>query len=550
MPAMILLKAKLHRPMQRSLFLLFFFFTLCAYSQVNTSFFVDGKLEKRLDILDSLTLSNEVLEYKLSTISKGYFFAGLDSIVVRGNERFLYLHRGEKMTMKLEDFNKGNHQRRLRKRLRYLSNHGYPFASIRVDSIERSDGVLNGKIVEEKGPYILNDSSFLYNPLKTKLSYIHALLEHVPGEQFKESNYGKINDRITRSPFLSFGRPADISFQNEKAKLYLDLKENPASSFEGVVGLQQGSGRSTVVGSLDLNVQNLFRSGKELGIAWESFSSESQQLALSYGHPFLLGSRISPHFQFDLLKQDSLFLKRTAGIKIGTYVSAAVELLLGYEGSTGSLLSTEEASLLSGDIADFDSDIYSVHLRRGRLDKTRELETNYAWEIAISLGSKQIKKNFSVASAFYDTLDLTTDVFKFDFSTVFNKRVSQRQQISQSLKIGLIDNTQLLNNERYRLGGLNTLRGFNEKSFFADQYFLSRTEFRSFFEKGSFLYLFYDQLIFKNENFRDSPFGTGLGFVLATLSGQFNFALAIGQAKNQPIDFSNMNVHFGYITNF
>lgn len=500
---------------------------------------------------DSLSLTNQVRDYNLKAISQGHYFAGVDSLVEREGELFIYLHRGERGKLELEEFGRRRFQQTLRKRLRYLSNHGYPFASVKIDSVRASATSLWGKLVEEKGPHIINDSSFFYNPINTKSSYVHALLDHVPGEQFNESNYKKINDRISRSTFLSFSRPADISFQNGKAKLYLDIEEIGASSFEGVLGLQQeSSGGSNVVGSLDLNIQNLFRSGKELGISWENFSSESQELTLSYGHRFFLGSKVSPHFRFDLLKQDSLFLKRTTGFDLGLYVSPTIEVLLGYAGSTGSLLSTEEASLLSSDVADFSSDLYNIQLKMGQINKRRELKTDFSWRVGIGLGSKEISENLNVASTFYDTLELKTDIFKFDLKSIFNKRISKRQQFSQEIGIGLIENSQLLNNERYRLGGLRSIRGFNEKRFFADKYLLSRTELRSFFEKGSFVYLFYDQLFFRNEDFQDTPSGTGLGFVLSTLSGQFNFALALGRSKGQPFDFSNMNAHFGYITNF
>ncbi|MEP1095035.1 MAG: ShlB/FhaC/HecB family hemolysin secretion/activation protein [Cyclobacteriaceae bacterium] len=537
--------------MQRSLFLFFFLPVFSANSQISISLLVDGELERKSTVADSLSLTNQVRDYNLKAISQGYYFAGVDSLIQRDDQFFIYLHKGEKREFELEEFRRRKFQQTLRKRLRYLSNHGYPFAMVKVDSVRMSATSLSGKLTEEKGPHIINDSSFFHSPIRTKSSYVHALLDHVPGEQFNESNYKKINERISRSTFMTFKRPADISFQNGKAKLYLDIEESEASSFEGVLGLQQqGSGGSNVVGSLDLNVQNLFRSGKELGISWESFSSESQELAVSYGHPFFLGSKLSPYFQFDLLKQDSLFLKRSTGLDLGMYVSPTVEILLGYTGSTGSLLSSEEVTLLSSDVADFSSDLYSIHLQMGRINKRMELKTDFSWRAGIGIGSKEISENVNIASTFYDTLELKTDILKLDLKSLFNKRISKRQQFSQEVEIGLIENSQLLNNERYRLGGLRSVRGFNEKSFFADRYLLSRTELRSFFEKGSFVYLFYDQLFFRNEDFQDTPSGTGLGFVLSTLSGQFNFALALGRSKDQPIDFSNMNAHFGYITNF
>ncbi len=536
--------------MQRSLFPLFFLIAFCSYSQISSSFLIDGRFDKKQVFQDSLHLLDYLQDYKLDAVAKGYYFAGVDSIKETANEKVIYLHRGEKMKIDIEGMNGSSARKELEKRINYFSNNGYPFASIRIDSSRIQNGMLKGRITEEKGPYIVNDSSFFFTEIKTNATYIHYLLDHVIGEPFKESNYRRINDRLDRSSFLRFKRPVDISFQNEKAKLYLDIEEKEASSFEGVLGLQQqGSGKSSVVGSIDLNVENLFRSGKELGINWESFANESQELFLSYSHPFFLGSKLKPYFEFGLLKQDSIFLKRSTSIEIGAYILSDLEVRVGYTRNTGSLLSTETSTLLNSDIADYNSDIYSLKLGKGSLERN-ELGSNYSWNAGVSLGSKEIENNLSLPVSFYDTLNLNTNVFHFDLDAMLNKKIFSRQQFSQQVKIGWIENDELLNNERYRLGGLRSIRGFNEKSFFADRYLISRTELRSFFEKGSYIYLFFDQLFFRNGGYTDSPSGTGLGFSLATLSGQFNFALAVGQSNGQRMEFSNMKIHFGYVTSF
>ena len=122
--------------------------------------------------------------------------------------------------------------------------------------------------------------------------------------------------------------------------------------------------------------------------------------------------------------------------------------------------------------------------------------------------------------------------------------------IFQDVQIGLLNNKELLTNELYRIGGLSTLRGFNEKNIFASQYALSRVEFRSFFEDDSFIYAFYDQLFFRRSANFDYPLGIGLGFALETTSGQFSFALASGNSKSQSFSFSEMRAHFGFITKF
>ena len=65
-----------------------------------------------------------------------------------------------------------------------------------------------------------------------------------------------------------------------------------------------------------------------------------------------------------------------------------------------------------------------------------------------------------------------------------------------------------------------------------------------------FMYVFYDQLWYRRASNDDAPFGIGLGFVLATSTGQFSFALAGGQSENQNLSFSEVRAHFGFISRF
>ena len=132
----------------------------------------------------------------------------------------------------------------------------------------------------------------------------------------------------------------------------------------------------------------------------------------------------------------------------------------------------------------------------------------------------------------------------------YQLEVAKRQTFFHHIQSGFLQNDQLLKNERYRIGGLTSLRGFNEKNFFVDGYVLSRAEFRSFFEDRSYAYVFYDQLFLSTGAMRDQPFGIGLGFALETSAGQFSFALAMGKSDDQQFAFDNMKAHFGYVSRF
>jgi hemolysin activation/secretion protein len=112
-------------------------------------------------------------------------------------------------------------------------------------------------------------------------------------------------------------------------------------------------------------------------------------------------------------------------------------------------------------------------------------------------------------------------------------------------------------NDLYRVGGLRSLRGFNDNFFYASYYGISNLELRLLLEQAaqsqSYLYVFYDQSVLGYQlagHYQETPLGLGLGLSITTDVGLFNFAYAIGKVQNQPIDFSLSKIHFGYISRF
>ncbi|WP_424962932.1 hypothetical protein [Ekhidna sp.] len=537
--------------MQRILILLVFMSAMAAQGQVKSQVYVDGKLHDELEFRDTVQLSSYIQKIQVRWVDQGYYFSGIDSLIDGENGYKVYLHKGEDRKVRLEEYNGKKIVRHLEKQLDDFSNNGYPFASITLDSLKADDEHMSGKLRVMPGPEITYDSAFFFNPVKTNHSYIYHLLDIIPGNKFGERSYRQILKKIDRSPFLTIQRPTDLSFKNKQAKTFLDIKEEAANSFQGVLGLQQsGSQSTTVVGNIELDIQNLFRSGKQFMFSWERFSEQSQSLNVFYKHPFFLDSKISPSFSFDLLKQDTTFLTRRFGLGVHTYIAPRVEMFLSYEQTKGTLLTTDIQTLEASGLAGFTRTLYSLQLSKGDLVSLGRLTKGVVWSATTSAGNKQVDRSLEIPDTYYDSMQEKTSFYRFEGVLAYQLKAFKRQAFFHHISTGKIKNDQLLQNELYRLGGLFSLRGFNEKDIFARHYFLSRMEFRSFFEERSYAYVFYDQLIFEKRDIRDYPFGVGLGFALETSAGQFTFALAVGDSKNQSISFSTMKAHFGYISRF
>ena len=108
-------------------------------------------------------------------------------------------------------------------------------------------------------------------------------------------------------------------------------------------------------------------------------------------------------------------------------------------------------------------------------------------------------------------------------------------------------------NELYRIGGLGSIRGFDEESIFAQNFAIETAELKYLLDATSAVFLFYDQAWYERSDdvyFNDTPFGFGAGALIGTSSGSFRISYGLGSEQNNPILLRNGKVHFGYINSF
>jgi outer membrane translocation and assembly module TamA len=114
-------------------------------------------------------------------------------------------------------------------------------------------------------------------------------------------------------------------------------------------------------------------------------------------------------------------------------------------------------------------------------------------------------------------------------------------------------NQYIYQNEMFRLGGLTTIRGFNDESIYASQYAIGSVEYRYLYEKNANLRLFTDIGMIKNQGIEDAfqlYIGFGVGASVETKAGIFNIDYAMGKQEDLILQLSDAKVHIGYVNNF
>ena len=115
-------------------------------------------------------------------------------------------------------------------------------------------------------------------------------------------------------------------------------------------------------------------------------------------------------------------------------------------------------------------------------------------------------------------------------------------------------NDYLLDNDLFRLGGFQLLRGFDQQSIFVTNYSIFSTEIKVLFEENSFFNLFFDNAFLKKstitQNTENQSYAIGSGFNFQTKPGIFSISYALGKFNDTNFDLSSAKIHFGFINLF
>ncbi|HNW69723.1 MAG TPA: BamA/TamA family outer membrane protein [Bacteroidales bacterium] len=456
-------------------------------------------------------------------------------------------------------FNYNNLLRISEKLLEYCEDNGYPFAEFKLDSIQITENKIDAAINFQRNNKITIDSLVLKGSSKLAKGYLYSYLSVRPGNLYNESLITKINEKLRDLPFVTVIKPMEILFTEDKAKIFLYLDKKKASSFYGIIGVlpdNRTTGKLLINGELKLSLLNSFGRGELIDLNWRSISKGTQDLKLTLAYPYLFSTPFGINYKFILYKQDTSYLTLDHNIGLQYYFSGNNTLKVFADIYKSDLLSVSglETATVLPDYADVSVNLFGLEFLREKYDYRLNPRKGYLISTSFAGGLKKIRKNSSVNSVLYDSIRLKSSQYKFLINGRLFVPLFKKMTILFSTENGYLVNSTVFENELFRLGGLNSLRGFDEESIRASYYNLFTFEFRYLFERNSFFAVFANTAYYEkrtNKTFvHDVPYGFGAGISFDTKIGMFSIYYALGSQFGQPIAFKQSKIHFGYVNRF
>ncbi len=538
---------------------------------------------------DSVSLANGLADIASQLHNQSYFEASFDSLLFQDSLVNAYLHIGDSYEWAAlrngnvdEGFLEGSGFReRLYKGkpvhfdkitklkesiVEQAENNGYPFAAARLDSLRFDGATMSGALMLEKGRLVLFDSLTRKGDVKISENYLRNYLGIRTGEPYNRKKIMQVRPRLQELPFLKEKENVTINFLEDKAHVNLSLEKKNASRFDFLVGVLPSNGRPEnkllITGNFNAEMHNQFGLGERIFVSFERLRPQTQELELEFSYPYMLDLPFGVSAKYNQYKRDSTYTDVIGDFGVQYLFEGGNYLKAFWKITASNLISVDTAAIRQGRLPeqlDVKNPSFGLEVNWQKLDYRFNPRTGWNILLRGSAGIRQILKNqaiLNIDESFYDTLSGKT--FRFNLEGTVEKffPVMERSTVKASNRTGgIFSGEAIFQNEQYRIGGNQLLRGFDEESIFATFFTVFTLEYRLLVGQNSYLYAFGDYAYLEDRRSGkplrvEHPVGFGAGLTFETGAGLFGISVAFGKTDGVPADFRNPKIHFGYVSLF
>lgn len=520
-----------------------------------------------------LTETNKIY---VSLVNEGYISASIDSIKQDSTTYTAFINAGEKykwvnlryakkdqgIISKLgynerffanRPFKFTELSRFMEKLIVYYENNGYPFVSAKLDSLQINQSNVKAIVKIEKNVFVKLDSLVTEGTGKVSQKFLLRYLGIKNGMPYNAEVFSGVSKKIKQLPFVTEKKTPIIQLTDKQNKMYLFLEKKTASQFDGIVGiLPSDNGKTVFTGDLKIKLVNsILKSGETFDLNWRRLQTQTQDLKASVIYPYIAGLPVGADYGIKIYKKDTTFLDVNNAVGLNYYFNGLNYIKAFYKQRNANLISTSGLSNITilPEYADVITKAYGLGLFIEKFDYRFNPRKGFGVNVQGSVGNRQIRKNPKINDIAYSTIPLKTSQYQFEGAIAGYINLTKNHVLKLSSQFGSVFGNTIYKNELFRIGGLRTLRGFDEESIYTSTYVIPTLEYRFLFEKNSNIFLFAEGAWYENGNVagysNDTPMSVGAGINFETKAGIFNLSYALGKQYSNGFDLRIGKIHAG-----
>jgi hypothetical protein len=534
------------------------------------------KINYKKQVTSKEFVLQETNKIYISLVNEGYISASIDSIKQDSLNYTAYINAGQKykwVSLRYAKKDQGiisklGYNERfftnrpfkftelskfMEKLIVYYENNGYPFVSAKLDSLQFNQSNVKACVKIEKNVFVKLDSLVTEGTGKVSQKFLLRYLGIKNGMPYNAEVFSGISKKIKQLPFVTEKKTPIIQLTDKQNKLFLFLEKKTASQFDGIVGiLPSDNGKTVFTGDLKIKLVNsILKSGETFDIQWRRLQSQTQDLKAILIYPYIAGLPVGADYNIKIYKKDTTFLDVNNALGLNYYFSGLNFIKVFYKQRNANLITTSGLQNISilPEYADVTTKAYGLGFFVEQLDYRFNPRKGIAVNLQGSVGSRQIRKNPKINDAAYSTIQLKTSQYQLEGTATGYINLIKNHVLKLSSQFGSVFGNTIYKNELFRIGGLRTLRGFDEESIYASTYVIPTIEYRFLFEKNSNIFLFAEGAWYENGNVsgytNDTPMSVGAGINFETKAGIFNLSYALGKQYSNGFDLRIGKIHAG-----
>ena len=504
--------------------------------------------KKHLQKKDALDEIDRILQQ----VKKGGFFtARIDSISKTNKELIAYLDLGKKINEIIIVTKKDNTNGIIDSGIDSIKIKTREFSDLTNQLLKQIDRKGNSfSEITYVNPLLKNDTLFLemkisnsssrkidkvitrgYEDFPKKFITKYFLIDK--NTVFSKLKLNQISALSNKLDFIKEKKAPEVLFKKDSTHLYLFLDKIGISSFDGLVNFSsKENGKGLLLnGNLDLKLNNTFNTGEKFEIIWNKVSDEKTDFKINSYVPYILNSKFSTTLEFYLYRQDSTFINTNFELKTDYSIN---------QKSHASILYSSEKSNYLLNISNNDLASYSNYfIGLGYELKKSSTSNLYKYKNGLNL-------NLTIGKRKTDRESINQ--LKFHFSAFANVQINNRGYLNIKNESGLLTSKNYLLNELFRIGGANSIRGYNEQSIFTNGYSYSNIEFRYSLDTSSYLYSITDLGVYKenttNKIKKLLGIGAGYQFRIGNNLVNLGYVISTNSSTNAKLNSSRLVVRW------
>ena len=419
----------------------------------------------------------------------------------------------------------------------YITEKGNTFSHAKLSNIKISNNEVTATLELDitKTNYISNIRIKGYKKFPKK--FIKHYLRIKKQKKLILKDIEEKSNRLNNLRFTRELKKPEILFSKDSTIVYLYIKKHQSNSFEGFLGFStnQENNKLDLNGNINLQLINNLNSGEEIYIKYQSTENQQKRTNIKLNLPYLFNSPISIRGELDIFKKDSSYTNNTQSILTQYTLTKNITIGAGLKFNSSNSLIKNSLNTI-----DYKTNAYTLNF-----NQITQNHTNTLFPI-------KTKTQLELSLARRKTAQESTNQQNIHLTSEYTFNLNTRNSFFIKNESHFLISSNILENELHYIGGINSIRGFQENSIPSSASNTLNTEYRIALNKNLYTHTVIDYSLTKNNTSKNfnNLFGFGIGFGLKTNKSLLRFIFANSKVSQEKIKFSNTKIHLSLSTFF